>query len=322
MTKVVWPGKSLGQGITKLTKLSQWELVSKKANLVILSAIFRSPKVNKTPRRKTNAGSRGVGKKTMTGLVWQTGHPGVRQKSRFENYYPHKVWKRVKQQAEASCSLTSSVQAQGLQVPPLCLPWWKPRPDSIRVRPELTLHPVQNTRSLAPKPRAHTPFNLAPLHLGRGPREGPAPIRKATHLSLLTVAVFIAKKVETTRMPIPKGVIKQSEPIHKNLVVQNTGEPGSTEGRGRVHDNPRGNNKLQKSRQGDSTVWTEMCIHTRYAWGCTEKDSRRIHAKAYACIYTHACGAGEKDPLFLFFTLYTPGLLTTFLIYCLCDLKL
>ena len=65
------------------------------------------------------------------------------------------------------------------------------------------------------------------------------------------------------------------------------------------------------------------CVYThRHAWGCTEKDSRRIDAKAYACIYTHACGAGEKDPLFLFFTLYTPGLLTTFLIYCLCDLKL
>ena len=77
---------------------------------------------------------------------------------------------------------------------------------------------------------------------------------KATHPSLLTVAVFIAKKVETTQMPIPKGVIKQSESIHKNLVVQNTGEPGRIEGRGRVHDNPRGNNKLQKSRQGDSTV--------------------------------------------------------------------
>lgn len=79
-------------------------------------------------------------------------------------------------------------------------------------------------------------------------------MRKVTHLSLLTVAVFIAKKVETTRMPIPKGAIKQSEPIHQNLVVQNTGAPGSTEGRGRVHDTPRGNNKLQNSKQGDSTV--------------------------------------------------------------------
>ena len=52
---------------TDQIKLSQWE--SKKANLVILSAIFRSPKVNKTLRRKTNAGSWWVGKKTMTGLV-------------------------------------------------------------------------------------------------------------------------------------------------------------------------------------------------------------------------------------------------------------
>lgn len=59
----------MGQGITKLTKLRQWELVSKQANLVILSAIFRSPKVNKTPRRKTNAGSWEVGKKTMTGRL-------------------------------------------------------------------------------------------------------------------------------------------------------------------------------------------------------------------------------------------------------------
>ena len=118
----------------------------------------------------------------------------------------------MKQRGEASCSLTSPVQARGLRVPLLCPPWWKPRRDSIRVRPELTLHLDQNTGLLAPKPGAHTPFDLASLHLGRDPQEGPAPRRKATHLSLLTMAMFIGKKGETTRMPIPKGAIKQSEP--------------------------------------------------------------------------------------------------------------